>query len=208
MQINKEKFDEIYEQHKDKLSKFVFSILKDYDEVQSIVQITFVKLLNQDFSLVEDRITPWLFTVARNTALKHVNKTKRLVAWKSEEFDAKPAECIDPRDALISKEQQGIDFDKLHTALNSLSERSRKILELRYFSNMSYEEIAATFNLSQGNVGFIINKAKNALKVKFKLRNKNDRKRKTNSGKSKNRDTCERGTLAGVADSTQSSEQG
>jgi RNA polymerase sigma-70 factor (ECF subfamily) len=205
MQITQQKFDEVYLEYRDKLSKFVFGLLKDYSEVQTIVQITFMKLWKQHFPDIEDKLAPWLFTVARNTTFKHINKTKKFDVWSAEEFDEKPADVVDPRETLISKEQKDIDLDKLHVALASLPERHRRILELRYFSNLSYAQIADEMSLTQGNVGFIINRAKDALKIKFNLKKKNDRTRKDDSGKSKDRDSSKRRVLAGVNDSIQSS---
>ena len=56
-----------------------------------------------------------------------------------------------PEEKLVSAET----IENLLRAVGKLSERQRRILELKYWSELSNVEIAEMLNLSASNVGFI-----------------------------------------------------
>jgi len=59
-----------------------------------------------------------------------------------------------PDDLLMNSEQ----MDLVHESLNGLGEPCREIIELRYFGDLSYEELSATLNLNPKTVSSRLSK--------------------------------------------------
>jgi RNA polymerase sigma-70 factor (ECF subfamily) len=51
----------------------------------------------------------------------------------------------------------------LRSAVQQLPEKYRKVIELRYYDELSYEEISETLNISLSNVKIQLLRAKNML---------------------------------------------
>ena len=65
-----------------------------------------------------------------------------------------PSSGAGPDSALINAEQ----FGQIHQALDQLGEPCREILELRYFGDLSYEEISLTLKLNPKTVSSRLSK--------------------------------------------------
>jgi RNA polymerase sigma factor (sigma-70 family) len=86
------------------------------------------------------------------------NKTKKMVrhSYFSQEMPLSGSNFYE--DASILEDFRDI-IDKsidLNNALNSLSSRDRQIIEMRYFDNMTQEEIAEKFKLTKQRIGQIL----------------------------------------------------
>ena len=73
---------------------------------------------------------------------------------------AEPVSPATPESEAIQQEGNA----ELLTALDGLKERERHIVELKYFSGLSNQEIAALEGISAGNVGVILFRAIGNLK--------------------------------------------
>ena len=78
---------------------------------------------------------------------------------------------VDPEDiALAGQTQQRPDipdFEVLTEAMNTLDPRHRAVLVLRYFNDLSYDEIASTLQVPLGTVKSRINHALKRLRDKM-----------------------------------------
>jgi RNA polymerase sigma-70 factor (ECF subfamily) len=83
----------------------------------------------------------WWFAILRNCCLDALRRDKRSNTTKLEEYD-QPA----------SAEAELFDWHNLIDGLASISDPHREILQLKYFGELSYDEIAATLNIPKGTV--------------------------------------------------------
>lgn len=58
---------------------------------------------------------------------------------------------------------------RVHSTLERLTEKNRKILELRYFDELSIQQMAETLNLTQSATKMRLYRAMDVFKVKFKI---------------------------------------
>lgn len=161
--------EKIYETHKPSLQKFVFSILKDENITNDVMQDLYIKLYKQDFDKIKTHTTQWLFTVSRNLSIKIYNKRKRFVEL-NEDLDSRV--CEDP--LPFDKIEQSEKFNQIKKILSKLSDRHKKIIKYRYYDNLSYEKIAKKMKITQGNVGFILHMAVNKIRAEFTKINMNN----------------------------------
>lgn len=97
----------------------------------------------------------WLFKIATNNCIDFIRKKKaNLISLdqEHEEYDnpgaSIQAEVLDPEENLIN--QQKIKL--MRSVVTKLKPRYRRLIELRYFQELSYEEIAEELELPIGTV--------------------------------------------------------
>lgn len=77
-----------------------------------------------------------------------------------------------PDSELLRKEQHGEQARRLQEALNGLTPRQKEIIYLRYFEELSYEEIASIMNISVKGAYKLLYRAVDALKEIMKISRK------------------------------------
>ncbi len=140
-----------------------FSLLKNEDDAQDIVQDTFIALINSyDDIKDKDRILPWLKKVAANRSLNRLTRTKTDNV-EDEFFDTVETVPEDflPDSLVESMETRRIIMDIIE---KSLSEDIRRTLILFYFDEMSTKEIAEILGVPDGTVRRRLNFARNKIK--------------------------------------------
>ena len=152
------------EHHVSKVYQRAMNILKNEHTAQDITQHVMMKFHQQPTHKVEGHEEAWLMTVTKNSCFKHLSRNKRYVLIEPEEFSDYVDESPTPYDVLDQQEQQDVRLNMLQQAMQQIPDRQQKLLHLRYHNNMSYQDMAQEMGLTEGNVGFLINKTKNTLK--------------------------------------------
>ena len=75
-----------------------------------------------------------------------------------------PSDILDPEEKLIRKQREIL----LKTVVEKLKPRYRKLIELRYFKELSYEEISVELDLPLGTIKAQLFRAKELLNVILK----------------------------------------
>ncbi|MEI7896357.1 MAG: sigma-70 family RNA polymerase sigma factor [bacterium] len=99
----------------------------------------------------------WLFKIAANNCIDFLRKNKRIIFSDNyfdedgEAFDSPanmPFTGLDPEEKIIEKQK----IQLMHEVVEKLKPHYRNMIELRYFKEWSYEEIALELNLPLGTV--------------------------------------------------------
>ncbi|OFX28546.1 MAG: RNA polymerase subunit sigma-24 [Bacteroidetes bacterium GWA2_31_9] len=114
----------------------------------------------------------WLFKIATNNCIDHMRKIKghRVsidINTEDEEGDSTmnlPSDVLDPEEKLIRKQRKIL----LNTVVEKLKPRYRKLIELRYFKELSYEEISIELELPLGTIKAQLFRAKELLSIILK----------------------------------------
>ena len=104
----------------------------------------------------------WLFTIARNAATDHFRRNGRDV----------PLEAVRELQDSISLEETTLrkdDFAKLTILLSQLPERERELIALKYGAELTNREIAHLTRLSESNVGTILHRVVEKLRVEMEV---------------------------------------
>lgn len=119
----------------------------------------------------ESRLSTWMYRITSNLAKnRYVVENRERERYTSLEApmpgdeDAKPREWADtgisPRSRAEGREELAI----LHERLGDLEPEWREVIVLRYFEELSYEEIAAVLEVPLGTVKSRINRARRLLR--------------------------------------------
>lgn len=134
------------------------------DDADDLLQETFIKVfLNLDKYDASFTFGQWIYTIARNTFIDYIRKRREDLS-----IDTMPgsgghvtpvAPEATPEERYINR-QQG---KQIEWHLAKMSARYRKLIELRFFREYSYEEIAAELKIPLGTVKTQIHRAREQL---------------------------------------------
>jgi RNA polymerase sigma-70 factor (ECF subfamily) len=105
----------------------------------------------------EFAFSTWLFKIASNNCIDFMRKKKKISFSVNQGFSEDEGNDLanriasdspDPEEKIIKKQKGKI----LHDVVDKLKPHYRKLVELRYFKEYSYEEIAEEMNLPLGTV--------------------------------------------------------
>jgi RNA polymerase sigma-70 factor (ECF subfamily) len=135
---------------------YALRLTQDRDTAEDIVHEAFMKL-HTHFEEVESP-RRWLYRTIHNLALNHRRDTRRVVRLEP----AEPGEFNESTDPQPLPDEQiarweGIGLVRL--TLESMDERTRQLVRLKFEENLSYKEISARTGLSVGNVGYLLHHA-------------------------------------------------
>lgn len=143
--------------------RFQLSKTKDEDEAEDITIKTFSKAFNK-IHLYNNKYNfkTWLISISKNIFLDHLRKQKaEIISINKKEskahliFDDTPS----AEDQLIIEQ----NLAELLHYLKQLKPHYQEVINLRFFREMSYLEIADTLNEPIGNIKVKLLRAKNLL---------------------------------------------
>ena len=163
-------WDELFDLHYAAAGRFVFQLAPDFsrEDSEEICQEAFLSVIqNIDSFQGESKFQTWLFRIAANKARDYREKriaAKRGGGQTNISLQAENPETgltLDPPDhlpapdeTLMNAEQQAL----VRATLDQLSGPCREIVELRYFGDLSYEELSATLDLNVKTVSSRLSK--------------------------------------------------
>jgi RNA polymerase sigma-70 factor, ECF subfamily len=172
-----EAWDELFDLHYAAAGRFVFQLAPDFtrEDAEEICQEAFLSVIkNLDSFHGESRFQTWLFRIAVNKARDYRerrNAAKRgsghaPVSLQAEDPDTgltldPPANTPAPDESLIDAEQ----MTAVREALDQLEEPCREIIELRYFGDLSYDELSNTLKLNPKTVSSRLSKCLDRLEA-------------------------------------------
>jgi RNA polymerase sigma-70 factor, ECF subfamily len=164
-------FKVIYNDFYSKLYYFVLEFVPLKETAENIVQDTFVTLWNKRNQLKDDsNLTSYLFTVAKNNALKKLRDKKYSQKLFSNAIDVGEldlnAETLSTVDTSVCA---FMDIEQIiQETLVSLPPQCRKVFELSRFQEMKNREIAEELNISVKTVEKHISKGIKTFKIALK----------------------------------------
>lgn len=134
---------------------FAYRMTGDMGLAEEIFQDTMLKAWQQASAFRQDgHLKAWLFRVARNGAIDHMRRKRVPV----EEFTA----CLETAAASFRPEREAERSwltDEVFQAMQDLPMAYREVVELRFFQQLCYQEIAAILSIPLGTVKSRLNYA-------------------------------------------------
>ncbi|HKQ39546.1 MAG TPA: sigma-70 family RNA polymerase sigma factor [Verrucomicrobiae bacterium] len=165
-----EAWDQLFTRHYAATGRFVFQLAHNFtrEDVEEICQETFLTVIKHLNTFERNcQFQTWLFRIAANKARDYrdkVNAAKRgggqaTVPLHASNGDGSlpidpPSRAPSPDAALLKAEQLTL----VGEAVQQLDIPCREVIELRYFADLSYEEIAAAISLNPKTVSSRLSK--------------------------------------------------
>ena len=155
---------EIIQTYKDGLILFLNRYVNNIHDAEELAEETFFKLVIRKPKFKGgSSFKTWLYTIGRNTALDHLRKFGRIT--ETSEFElARLCRDEDELERTYLREERKI---AVHRALSNLDPERSRVLYLKYFEEMSSEEIARVLKKNKRQVSNLLYQAKKALKTQL-----------------------------------------
>lgn len=149
---NQNAFNLLVLKYQKKIYWLIRKMVLDHDDADDITQEVFIKLYKSiDKFRGESQFYTYIYKIAVNLSLNHLNKNKRNYTRKVN---------IDSEAYKMKSEDKGSDehYDEksrtkiLEDAISTLPDQQRAVFNLRFYDNLSYDEIARILNKSTGGM--------------------------------------------------------
>ena len=144
---DQEAFAQLYEEHFDRIYRYVTLRIGDEMEAEDLTQQVFLNALRSISSFRWKGIpfSAWLFRIARNQAVDYLRKKKRTAAPLDESLASSG-------DSPQLAAERKLDIERLLSATKQLTEAQREVISLRFTSELSIAQVAEVMGKSQGAV--------------------------------------------------------
>lgn len=162
-------FAKLMSRYKDSIFFMVLKMVHNRDDAEDITMESFSKAFN-NIEKYDQRyaFSTWLFKIATNNCIDFIRK-KRLDTTsidKTSENDKGDEISIDVKSDAANPEETMMRAQRAISVRGSLSKldpKYRQLIELRYYEELSYEEIAEQLELPLGTVKAQLFRAKDML---------------------------------------------
>jgi len=144
---DQEAFAQLYEEHFDKIYRYVTFKIGNETEAEDMTQQVFLNALKSISSFKWKGIpfSAWLFRIAHNQVVDYLKSKKRTAVPLDESLASN-----DNNPQLIV--EQKLDIEQVLAATKQLTEAQREVISLRFAGELPIAQVAKTMGKSQGAV--------------------------------------------------------
>ncbi|MEW6026637.1 MAG: RNA polymerase sigma factor [Planctomycetota bacterium] len=151
---NQSSYEELIRRYARLVWSYIYGIIQDHSWAEDLVQETFINGWQSLVNLREpDKFRNWLLVIARNQALRHINKSSR--------HDDVIEDIAKDENVRVEADDKS---NQLHNALRQLPERYRLPLTLRYLEGLDYNKISNMLGLTDGSLRGLLNRGMKMLR--------------------------------------------
>lgn len=145
-------FDQLLKRHQNRIFNYILRIIKNEDIANDIFQETFVKAINtirQGRYTENGKFPAWISRIAHNLIIDYYRQEKAENLQSSDLTDVnilnRKELCEQTIEDIIISDQIREDVKSL---IQELPDLQREVLEMRYYKNLSFKEIAEITGVS------------------------------------------------------------
>jgi RNA polymerase sigma-70 factor (ECF subfamily) len=146
---DQEAFAQLYEEHFDKIYRYVTLKIGNETEAEDMTQQVFLNALQSISSFKWKGIpfSAWLFRIAHNQVVDYLRSKKRTAVPLDESLTS--SNSNDNPQLVV---EQKLDIEQLLLATKQLTEAQREVISLRFASELPIAQVAKVMGKSQGAV--------------------------------------------------------
>lgn len=154
----------LYDRFENRLLRYIVKIsAANQEEAQDILQESFIKAwVNLNEFDADLKLSSWLYRIVHNETISYCRKKKSYgknnrVALEENTLFSYPQELLESYD-------EGEKYLLTGAVLDSLPQKYKEVLVLKFLEKMSYEEVSDVLKIPEGTVAVRINRAKKMFK--------------------------------------------
>lgn len=151
-------YAELMDRYRDSIYFMLLKMVNNRDDADDLTIEAFGKAFNKLHQYTPNyAFSTWLFKIASNNCIDFIRKKKALTISIDQPLDNEEGSDLkidvksgglDPEEALMKQQKHKV----MREVVQKLKPRYRTLVELRYFKEYSYEEIAQELDLPLGTV--------------------------------------------------------
>ncbi len=159
-------FEQLYDLYFPQVYAYVVKRLRHREATEDLVSVVFMKIVANfpRYTRRECSFKAWVFKIATNCLIDYyryaAHRPEMLVDELPEKIDSRPT----PLGEVLQEERAWL----VRKTLLEISVKYQRIIQLKFFSELSNAEIAEVLNLSVNNVGVLLCRALKKFKEEYK----------------------------------------
>ena len=155
---NQKAYAELMSRYKDSIYFMLLKMVNNRDDADDLTIEAFGKAFKNIHQYTPDyAFSTWLFKIATNNCIDYIRKKRKQMLSIDKGYENENGEdvaleiksdTIGPEEKLMKKQK----METMREVVDKLKPRYRTLIELRYFQELSYEEIATNMDLPLGTV--------------------------------------------------------
>jgi RNA polymerase sigma-70 factor (ECF subfamily) len=140
-------FSQIVRKYEVRIYHLIRKMVIDHDDANDLTQETFIKVWNNLYRFREQsQLYTWIYRIAVNESLGFLNSKRRKFFLPINDINKELSQKLDTNGGFTGDEIQL----KLQKALLQLPDKQRLVFNMKYFEDLSYEEISEIVGTSVG----------------------------------------------------------
>jgi RNA polymerase sigma-70 factor (ECF subfamily) len=154
---------DLYREFAPAIFRFCRRAMPTKEDAEDATMEIFMKLRDKLEQYDQTRsFTAWLYKVSANHCWDMLRRRKLRQDKETEDVTEIPLECPEPNQ--LEKLIEERTSEEVRKALDKLGARARMALAMRYYSDMSYDEIADALGVRRAFVGVVLLRARHELR--------------------------------------------
>ncbi|MBX2961886.1 MAG: sigma-70 family RNA polymerase sigma factor [Cyclobacteriaceae bacterium] len=159
-------YAKLMQRYKRPVYHMILKMVRNVDDAEDLTIESFAKAFKSLHRFKKDfTFSTWLFRIATNNTIDHIRKKKLNTLSISNTFTDDNGEgvSIDVEDENLNPQEEAIKAQKeelIQVFVDKLPPKYQKLVRLRYFNELSYEEIAAEIEAPLGTVKAQLHRAR------------------------------------------------
>lgn len=160
-------FAKLLQRYKRPVYHMILKMVRNVDDAEDLTMESFSKAFRSLHRFKKDfTFSTWLFRIATNNTIDHIRKKKLNTLsientytdddGQSVSIDVKDEGNLDPQEEAIRAQKEEL----MQVFVNMLPSKYQKLVRLRYFNELSYEEIAIEIDAPLGTVKAQLHRAR------------------------------------------------
>jgi len=156
---NQRAYTQLMSAYRENIYFMMFKMVNNRDDAEDLT----IEAIGKAFKRLEQyrpdfAFSTWLFKIASNNCIDFLRKKKKATlvsldqGYSNEDGDEMTIDIeednLNPEQAFMKEQRK----EEMHKIVDQLKAKYKQLVELRYFEEMSYEEIADELNLPLGTV--------------------------------------------------------
>ncbi|MFD2566227.1 RNA polymerase sigma factor [Pseudotenacibaculum haliotis] len=142
-------FSELLDLYQERIYWHIRKMVLTHENANDVLQNTFIRVYrNIEKFEGKSSLLTWIFRIAYNESLRFLEKEKKRSFQSLEDVSAYQIEAL--------KQSEYFDGDELHAKLlkiiEELTEKQRRVFQMKYFDDLSFREISEVLEVSENTL--------------------------------------------------------
>jgi len=146
-------FAKLYDYFLPQIYGYVFKRVGDVDVAEDLTSLIFIKVVEHLPRFTGEYFKSWLYRIATNTIIDYYRTYKKTSSI--EDGVEVRSESATPHEQVQEAELRS----RVHSALKNIPTKYSSVLHLKFFADLSNEEIATSLRIKPNNAGVLIYRA-------------------------------------------------
>jgi len=133
-------FRTLFRRYDKRVYAYCLRALGSHEDAQDTFQTVSMTVFDKRQSFSDGSFAAWMFTIARNSCLKALRNRRHTTEINEELMPPDEEDSYTRHDFLLRK--------ALHDAIEKLPAEFREVLEMKYFDDLPYEDIAHALSIT------------------------------------------------------------